>query len=148
MVVNVKVIRGLMTALAAVVVTTACARAELPSFENFYQGVTECSLDLARYGEALAPYHEAVVIALPSAKAVNGLLIDSFFFSPGHDGEPERYGLLINAPLEVVGKDIPELVGRRSVNGHLRDLVRMSERSREQSAARKTLLLCTGGMAI
>lgn len=141
-------IRRAVGALTALIVFTAGARAQMPSFEDFYKGVTECSLDLARYGAALPPSREALVIALPSAKAVNGLLIDSFFFSPGHEGEPERYGLLINAPFDVVGKGIPELAGERTVNGHLRALVRMSERSRDPSATRKTLLLCTGGVAI
>lgn len=139
---------ALLVVLVAFVAWPPYARAEMPSFEAFYRGVTECSLDLARFGEALASSHDAMVIALPSAKSVNGLLVDSFFFSPGRESEPERYGLLINAPLDVVGKSLPELVGRRTVNGHVRDLVRMSERSREQSASRKTLLLCTGGMSI
>lgn len=142
------VFAGVLVGLVGSVVPGLDAHAEMPSFEDFYKGVTECSLDLARYGAVLDPHQEAVVIALPSARAVNGLLIDSFFFAPGHDGEPERYGLLINAPLDVVGNGIPEFRGQRSVNGHLRDLVRLSDRSREPSAARKTLLLCTGGMAI
>lgn len=139
---------GVLVSLVGFIAPGLDARAEMPSFEDFYEGVTECRLNLARYSGVLGPHQEAVVIALPSARAVNGLLIDSFFFAPGHDGEPERYGLLINAPLDVVGTGIPEFRGQRSVNGHVRDLVPLSDRSREPSAARKTLLLCTGGMAI
>lgn len=140
--------RMLCCVLCGIAPAVTAPAAELPSFDDFYNGVTGCSLELGRYRELFPPHEEAVVISLPSARAVGGFLIDSFFFAPGRGGEPEKYGLLFNAPLDAVGQALPDLAGRRAVNGHLRDLVRLSEQSREQSAARKTLLLCTGGTEI
>ena len=58
------------------------------------------------------------------------------------------YGLLVNAPLEAIRQAFPEYAQRANVNGHLRRLVRMSELTRASGAGRKTLLLCTSGIAI
>ncbi|HZR03335.1 MAG TPA: hypothetical protein VFA81_09215 [Burkholderiales bacterium] len=122
-------------------------RAELPSFDNFYDGVSKCQLEFSRYGELLEPHQEAVIIALPSAGVVRGFLIDSFYFEPARGAAPEQYGLLINGPIEAVGPAFPELLERRNVNGYLRRLIPLSEQSRQPGSGRKTLLICVGGTA-
>lgn len=127
---------------------TASARAELPSFEEFFAGVSECGLDMTRFGALLDSYGEGAVIALPGAGARRGFLIDSFYVVPRRGQMPAQYGLLINAPLEAARQAFPEYVERATVNGHLRQLTRMSAFSRSSPVARKTLLVCTEGIAI
>lgn len=124
------------------------ARAELPSFDAFFTSVSECRLDLTRFGALIDAYGEGAVIALPNAGSLRGFLIDSFYVAPRRGTMPAQYGLLINAPLEAVQAAFPEYVGRATVNGHLRRLTRMSEMSRAGAAARKSLLLCTEGLAL
>lgn len=124
------------------------AAAEQPSFDMFFSGVSECRLDMTRFGALLDSYGEGAVIALPSAGAVRGFLVDSFYVAPSQGQTPAQYGLLVNAPLEAVRQAFPEYAQRANVNGHLRRLVRMSELTRASGAGRKTLLLCTAGIAI
>jgi hypothetical protein len=133
----------LVTGLAAAM---SCARAEPLSFDELYQGVSECRFDLSRYNDVpMEPYAEALLISLPMAGAVHGLLVDTFYFAPAKDGKGESYGLVFNAPLEVVIDAIPELAGRATVNGYLRRLSRLSDDTGDRSASRRTLLVCAGG---
>lgn len=120
----------------------------LPSFDDFFRQVSECRLDISRYGDLVDPRQDGVLISLPSAGAVRGLLISAFYFAPGGGDGAEEYGLLINAPLEAVAKTFPEFVGRHTVNGHLRRLARLSEQTGDQSARRQTLLMCVAGTAV
>jgi hypothetical protein len=124
------------------------AHAEVPSFEAFFGGVSECSLRMARYRDFVDASAEGVLIALPSGRAIRGLLISAFYFSPGRGGSGDGYGLLFNAPIEAVAQSFPEFAGRHMVNGHLRRLLRLSDETGEESGRRKTLLMCTDGTAV
>ena len=137
--------------LAAALLTVGePAHAELPSFEDFYQGVSECRLDMARYhGETLVePFSEGVVIALPAGGAVRGLLITAFYFSPGRAGGAEQYGLVFNAPIDAVASSFPDFASRQTVNGYLRQLSRLSDETGDEKDLRKTLLMCKAGTAL
>ncbi len=127
---------------------TAPAQAVLPSFDDFFRQVSECRLDMARYGELVDPHRDGVLISLPAAGAVRGMLISAFYFAPGGSEGAEQYGLLINAPLEVVAKAFPEFAARHTVNGHVRRLARLSEQTGDRSASRQTLLMCVAGTAV
>jgi hypothetical protein len=139
--------------LAAMVVAAGLAagpgRAELPEFDQFFERVVGCSLDPARYDLAgrLGGRADAVVLALPSLGSVRGLLVSGFYFAPGREGG-DQYGLVINAPLDVVANTFPELAGRQTVNGYLRRLVRLSDETGDRGARRKTLLSCTAGTEV
>lgn len=137
---------GLCFALASIAATPC--RAELPSFEDFFLGVSECRLDMTRFGSLVDAYGEGAVIALPSAGAMRGFLIDSFYVSPRRGHIPAQYGLLINAPLDAVRGVFPEFVPRMTINGHVRWLTQLSEQIRARGAARKTLLVCIEGVEI
>lgn len=126
----------------------APAQGVLPSFDDFFRQVSECQLDMDRYGDLVDPRRDGVLISLPAAGAVRGLLISAFYFAPGGGDGAEEYGLLINAPLEAVAKTFPEFVGRHTVNGHLRRLARLSEQTGDRSARRQTLLMCVAGTAV
>jgi hypothetical protein len=136
----------LLLAAASALPTPVRAAAELPSFDEFYRQVSECRLDLSRYGAVIEPSRDGVLIALPSAGAVRGFLVDSFFVSAGGPDGAAQYGLLFNAPLAAVAKAFPELAPRRTVNGYLRRLASLAEHSRDRGAQRKTLLVCTAGL--
>jgi hypothetical protein len=124
------------------------AQAALPSFDEFFREVSVCSLDMERY-DALVPLNrDGVLISLPSAGAVRGLLINAFYFARGAAQGAEQYGLLINAPLEAVTKAFPEFAARNTVNGHLRRLTRLSEQTGERGTERQTLLMCVAGTAV
>jgi len=134
-------------ALAACCLVAGSARAELPNFDELYRGVSECRFDLSRYTDLpMDPYAEAVLIALPNAGAVKGLLVSVFYFSPAREGRGEDYGLVFNAPLEAVADALPELAARANVNGYLRRLSRLSDETGDRTARNKTLLHCLGGM--
>jgi hypothetical protein len=124
------------------------ARAELPSFEDFFRGVSGCSLEMARYRAMVDPADDGILISLPAGGAVKGLLITAFYFSPGHGGNGDGYGLVFNAPIEAVARSFPELAGKHTVNGRLRQLLRLSDETGESSGRRKTLLICTDGTAV
>lgn len=140
-------LKSYLFAATAVMLSIHPAQAELPAFDDFFRGVTECGLDLERYdlSARLQGHADAVIVALPNSGAVRGLLITGFFFSPGRGGE-DKYGLVINAPLDVVAGAMPELAGPHMVNGYLRSLVRLSDETNEPGAKRKTLLVCVPGV--
>jgi len=124
------------------------AHAALPSFDEFFREVSECSLDMERY-DALVPLNrDGVLISLPSAGAVRGLLINAFYFARSAAQGAEQYGLLINAPLDAVTKAFPEFAARKTINGHLRRLTRLSEQTGERGTERQTLLMCVAGTAV
>jgi hypothetical protein len=123
-------------------------RAEMPTFEDFFRGVSGCSLEMARYRPMVDAHNEGLLIALPSGGAVRGLLITAFYFSPGRGGNGDGYGLVFNAPIEAVARGFPELAGKQTVNGHLRQLLRLSDETGQDSGRRKTLLMCTDGTAV
>src|SRR5262245_9599095 len=136
--------RYYVTALAAIALSPAWAVA--PSFDELYQGVSECRFDLSRYTDVpLEPYTEAVLISLPTAGAVRGFLVSAFYFAPAKGGRGENYGLVFNGPLEAVADAFPELAGRATMHGHLRRMLRLSDETGDRSAVRKTLLMCSGG---
>jgi hypothetical protein len=131
---------------AAIVSPASPARAEVPSFDDLYRGVSQCSFDLSRYNDVpMDPYAEAILISLPAAGAMRGFLINTFYFAPAKAGRGENYGLVFNAPLEAVADAFPELAPRETINGHLRRLLRLSDETGDRSAGRKTLLICSGG---
>lgn len=123
-------------------------RGEVPSFEAFFGGVSECNLQMARYRDFVDASAEGVLINLPSGGAVRGLLITAFYFSPGRGGNGDGYGLLFNAPIEAVARSFPEFAGKHTINGHLRRLLRLSDETGEESGRRKTLLMCTDGTVV
>ena len=90
----------------------------------------------------------ACLISLPSAGAVRGLLINAFYFSPGQGGNGERLRAAVQCAARGGGEAFPEFAGKHTVNGHLRRLARLSDETGEDSARRKTLLMCTGGTAV
>ena len=132
----------LVAALGAV--DPACA--ELPSFDDFFREVSECRLDMQRYGAVITPTRDGMLISLPSAGAVRGFLVDAFYVAAGGPDEAAEYGLLFNAPLDSVYEAFPEFAGRHSVNGYVRRLASLAEQSRERNARRKTLLICAAGL--
>lgn len=120
--------------------------AEGPTFDQLYQGVSDCRFDLSRYNDVpMAPYAEAVLISLPMAGARRGILITTFYFSPAKGEQGENYGLVFNASLDVISEMFPELVGRRTVNGYLRRLSRLSDETGDRKGVNRTLLSCSGG---
>ncbi len=138
----------IIAALGLLLLTLPPARAELPTFEDFFRGVSGCSLEMARYRAMVRATDEGILIALPAGGAVRGLLVTSFYFSPGRGGHGDGYGLLFNAPLEAVARTFPELAGKHTVNGYLRQLLRLSDETGEDSGRRQTLLMCTEGTAV
>jgi hypothetical protein len=126
----------------------AQAPAVLPSFDDFFREVSECRLEIDRYGELVDPHQAGVLISLPAAGAVRGMLISAFYFAPGGAEGAPQYGLLINAPLEAVTKTFPEFAGRHTVNGYLRRLARLSDEIGDHSRRRQTLLMCVAGTAV
>jgi hypothetical protein len=141
-----KLPRRLLPILAALVaVTPRAAPAELPSFDEFFQSVAECRLDLTRYNGVIEPTRDGVLISLPFAGAVRGFLVDSFYLAAPVSEGGQQYGLLFNAPVDAVGAAFPEFVPRKTVNGYLRRLTSLAEQSRDRQARRKTLLTCTAG---
>jgi len=125
---------------------SAAARAELPSFDDFFRGVSQCTLNLSQYSDVRSDTDpEAVLISLPTAGSVRGVLITTFYFSPARDGHREDYGLVFNAPIDQVAAAFPELAARETVHGYLRRLRRLSDETSGRAAERQTLLVCTGG---
>jgi hypothetical protein len=133
-------------AIMLAAISVSPARADVPTFDELYRGVSACSFDLSRYTDVpMEPYSEAVLISLPAAGAVRGFLVNAFYFAPARGGKGENYGLVFNAPLEAVADAFPELAARETMNGHLRRLLRLSDETGERNAGGKTLLMCSGG---
>jgi hypothetical protein len=128
--------------------STPAVAVDLPSFDEFFQGVSECRLDMTRYGRLLEPHRDGVLISLPTSGAVRGFLVEAFYLAPGEADGPDQYGLVFNGPLDAVSKAFPEFAGRHTVNGHLRKLASLAEATGDRRAGRKTLLICIAGTAI
>jgi hypothetical protein len=139
---------GIIAVVVTLLPALLPARAELPTFEAFFQGVSGCSLQMDRYRVMVDAEDDGVLIALPAGGAVRGLVVTSFYFAPGRGGQGDGYGLLFNAPLEAVVRSFPEFAGKHTVNGHLRELLRLSDKTGLDSGRRKTLLMCTDGTAV
>ena len=140
-----------VAALAAALGGSAvAARGELPSFDDFYQGVSECRLDMTRYSAdtLVEPFSDGLIISLPTAGAVRGLLITAFYFAPGRAGSADQYGLVFNAPIDAVASTFPEFASKHTVNGYLRRLARLSDETGDDKAVRQTLLVCKGGTTL
>jgi hypothetical protein len=138
-----------IAAAATIGALSLVARAELPEFDDVFKTVASCALDIARYdlGARLREQADAVILSLPNSGSVRGVLVTGFFFSPGR-GVAEKYGLVFNAPLEVVSSAFPELAGRQVVNGRLRALTSLSDETAQVQAGRRTLLVCVAGAEI
>jgi hypothetical protein len=139
----------LAAAVLAIGLAAGPGRAELPEFDAFFQRVVGCTMDLARYDLAgqLQGRADAIVLALPTSGSVRGLLVNGFYFAPGRHGG-DQYGLVINAPLDVVANAFPELARRQTVNGYLRRLTRLSDETGDRGARIRTLLSCTAGTEV
>jgi hypothetical protein len=141
-------LRMRIAAVGLLLLATMPVYGELPSFDDFFRGVSGCSLEMARYRVMVDAAGDGVLIALPAGGAVRGLVVTSFYFSPGRAGQGDGYGLLFNAPLEAVARSFPEFAGKQTINGHLRQLLRLSDETGQDSGRSKTLLMCTDGTAV
>jgi hypothetical protein len=137
--------RWLLVALSGLLCVSV--QAEVPSFDDFFTGVSECRLDMTRYGGVVEHRQDGVLISLPAAGAVRGILVEGFYLAPGGADTPGRYGLLFNGPVDMVAQAFPEFAGRHTVNGHLRRLASLAEETGGNGARRKTLLVCIPGTA-
>lgn len=133
--------------VVAALLLAGSARAEMPSFEEFFAAVSGCRLDTQRLG-AREVLHEGrpILLALPSMGAPRGILVTRFFLAPGDGEGAEDYGLVFSATLDRVASLFPELAARGNVNGRLRRLQRLSDRTGDPRTGNRTILLCQAGL--
>lgn len=75
---------------AAMLASAGPVSGEPPNFDELYRGVSECRFDLSRFNDIpMEPYTEAVLIGLPQGGAVQGFLVNAFYFSPARNGRGE-----------------------------------------------------------
>jgi hypothetical protein len=91
------------------------------------------------------PDAEALVLKVGKADLGGGVTSHLFYFAPGKEGRRDDFGLLLDAPLDVVREKLPALARRTKVNGYVRDVTSVGDPDGSGNGAGKTLLMCRAG---
>lgn len=107
----------------------------LPDVEN-------CTLTLAGERPPIDEDAEAMVLKVGKADVGAGVTAHLFYFAPGKDGKRDDFGLLLDAPVEVVRTKLPALAKPTKVNGYLREVSPVADPDGSGNGQGKTLLVC------
>jgi hypothetical protein len=133
----------LSVALALAAVTLAAA--EGLSAGELLPDVQNCNLTLTGERPPMDPDAEALVLKVGKADLGGGVTSHLFYFAPGKEGRRDDFGLLLDAPLDVVREKLPALARRTKVNGYVRDVTSVGDPDGSGNGAGKTLLMCRAG---
>jgi hypothetical protein len=116
-------------------------------FERIWDSVRTCQIDTDRY-RALWTRGDAMLIALPSSKAMSGVLVTQFYLAPGRNGKLDDYGIVFNAPFAHVSSTFPEYLTTVVLNGRERNMVPLARETGDPRNKSQTLLVCRGGVLL
>ena len=120
----------------------AAAGAQGPSAGELLPDVRNCSLTLTGERPPMDQDAEALVLKVGKADVGAGVTSHLFYFAPGKEGRRDDFGLLLDAPLEVVRKKLPALARPTKVNGYTRDVSPVGDPDGSGNGDGKTLLVC------
>jgi hypothetical protein len=104
--------------------------------------VRKCTLTLTGERPPIDEQAEAMVLKVGAAAIGGGVTSHLFYFAPGKDGRRDDFGLLLDAPIEVVRKALPALARPADLNGYRREVAPIGDPDGSSSGAAKTLLVC------
>jgi hypothetical protein len=137
-------IRLALLAVVGFVVATAAGAQGLSAGE-LLPDVRDCTLTLSGERPQIDQDAEAMVLKVGKSEVGAGVTAHLFYFAPGRDGKRDDFGLLLDAPLEVVRKKLPALAKPIQVNGYLREVSAVADPDGSGNGERKTLLVCRAG---
>jgi hypothetical protein len=115
------------------------------SASELLSDVRDCSLTLTGERPPIDQDAEAMVLKVGKAEVGAGVTAHLFYFAPGKDGKRDDFGLLLDAPVEVVRRKLPALAKPTKVNGYLRDISAVGDPDGSGNGEGKTLLVCRAG---
>jgi hypothetical protein len=119
-----------------------CAAAEGLSAGELLPDVQNCSLTLSGERPPIDEDADAMVLKVGKAEVGGGVTSHLFYFAPGKGGKPDEFGLLLDAPVEVVRNKLPALAKTTKVNGYVRDISPVGDPDDSGNGEGKTLLVC------
>jgi hypothetical protein len=122
-------------------------RADGLSAAELLKEVENCSLKLTGEGPPIDAEAEAMIVKVGEAVLAKGVSAHLFYVSPGKDGKPDDFGLILDATPAQVAKALPRFAKPKDVNGYLRDLEPIGDPDGTGNGQEKTLLVCRAGAA-
>jgi hypothetical protein len=128
--------------VAAGICATAAAAAQGLSAGELLPEVRNCTLTLSGERPPIDAEADAVVLKVGKAEVGGGVTSHLFYFAPGKNGGRDDFGLLLDAPVEVVRKALPALAKPTSLNGYHRGISPIGDPDGSSGGEGKTLLAC------
>jgi len=122
-------------------------RAEGLSAAELLKEVENCSLKLTGEGPPIDAEAQAMIVKVGEAVLAKGVSAHLFYFSPGKDGAPDDFGLILDATPAQVTKALPRLAQPKDVNGYQRDLEPIGDPDGTGNGQEKTLFVCRANAA-
>lgn len=110
--------------------------------------VEQCSLKLTGERPPMDPEADALVLKVGSGTVGAGITSHLFYFAPGKDGRPDDFGLLLDAPVEIVAKALPDYAEEQELHGYRRQLTTIGDPDGSGQGEQKSLLVCRAGPRI
>jgi hypothetical protein len=104
--------------------------------------VEKCSLRLTGEAPPMDPDADALVLKVGKADIGGGVTSHLFYFAPGKAGQPDHFGLLLDATVNAVRQALPDLARPVQVNGYHRDLTPIADPDGSSNGDGKSLLAC------
>jgi hypothetical protein len=137
-------IRGVLSLFFTCVAAMPAAAQGL-SAKELLPDVQDCSLTLTGERPPIEQDAEAMVLKVGKAEVGAGVMAHLFYFAPGKDGRRDDFGLLLDAPVDVVRKKLPALAKPAKVNGYVREISPVGDPDGSGNGEGKTLLVCRAG---
>jgi len=120
----------------------ATAAAQGLSASELLPEVRSCTLTLGGQRPPIDAGAEAMVLKVGKAEVGGGVTSHLFYFAPGKDGGRDDFGLLLDAPVEVVRQALPALAKPATLNGYHRGISPIGDPDGSSNGGGKTLLAC------
>jgi hypothetical protein len=120
----------------------AAAAAQGLSASELLPEVRDCTLTLSGERPPIEAEAEAMVLKVGKAEVGGGVTSHLFYFAPGKDGQRDDFGLLLDAPVEVVRTALPALAEPTKRNGYHRSISPIGDPDGSGNGEGKTLLAC------
>jgi hypothetical protein len=133
---------GKIFLLATGICAAAAAVAQGLGAGELLPEVRDCTLTLSGERPPVDAEADAMVLKVGKAEVGGGVTSHLFYFAPGKDGARDDFGLLLDAPVQVVRAALPALAQPAKLNGYHRGIYPIGDPDGSSGGEEKTLLAC------